>query len=86
MLHAAHANAVRLHAQPYPRFYLDVADEMGICVLDETANWGSDGQHKYDAPDFWRRCDDQVARLVRRDREPSRRVRLERQQRSRLVY
>jgi hypothetical protein len=68
MLHAAHANAVRLHAQPYPRFYLDVADELGICVLDETANWGSDGQHKYDSPDFWRRCDDQVARLVRRDR------------------
>lgn len=68
MLHAAHANAVRLHAQPYPRFYLDVADELGICVLDETANWGSDGQHKYDAPEFWRRGDDQVARLVRRDR------------------
>ena len=68
MLHDAHANAVRLHAQPYPRFYLDVADEMGICVLDETANWGSDGQHKYDAPDFWRQCDEQVARLVLRDR------------------
>jgi hypothetical protein len=68
MLHAAHANAVRLHAQPYPSFYLDVADELGICVLDETSNWGSDGQHKYDSPDFWRRCDDQVARLVERDR------------------
>ena len=69
MLRAAHANAVRLHAQPYPRLYLDMADEMGICVLDETANWGSDGQHKYDSADFWRRCDDQVARLVRRDRD-----------------
>ena len=68
MLHAAHANAVRLHAQPYPRFYLDVADEMGICVLDETSNWGSDGQHKYDAPDFWKRCDDQLDRLILRDR------------------
>ena len=68
MLHDAHANAVRLHAQPYPRFYLDVADELGICVLDETSNWGSDGQHKYDSDDFWRRCDDQVARLVTRDR------------------
>ena len=67
-LKAAHGNAVRLHAQPYPRFYLDVADEMGVCVLDETANWGSDGQHKYDAPDFWNRADDQVARLVGRDR------------------
>ena len=68
MLHAAHANAVRLHAQPYPSFYLDMADELGICVLDETANWGSDGQHKYDSPDFWQRCEDQVAHLVERDR------------------
>lgn len=64
----AHGNAVRLHAQPYPRFYLDMADEMGVCVLDETANWGSDGQHKYDNPEFWTRADDQVARLVLRDR------------------
>ena len=64
----AHGNAVRLHAQPYPRFYLDVADEMGLCVLDETANWGSDGQHKYDTDDFWKRADDQTTRLVLRDR------------------
>jgi hypothetical protein len=67
-LKAAHGNAVRLHAQPYPRLYLDMADEMGVCVLDETANWGSDGQHKYDTPAFWDRADDEVARLVRRDR------------------
>ncbi len=64
----ANGNAVRLHAQPYPRFYLDMADEMGVCVLDETANWGSDGAHKYDSDDFWKRADDQVQRLVLRDR------------------
>ena len=64
----AHGNAVRLHAEPYPAFYLDMADEMGVCVLDETANWGSDGAHKYDAPVFWQRADDEVARLIRRDR------------------
>lgn len=68
-LKAAHGNAVRLHAQPYPRFYLDMADEMGVCVLDETAIWGSDAGHKYDSPDFWARADDQVARLVQRDRD-----------------
>ena len=67
-LQNANGNAVRLHAQPYPPFYLDVADEMGICVLDETSNWGSDGAHKYDTDDFWNRADDQVKRLVRRDR------------------
>jgi beta-galactosidase len=64
----AHGNAVRLHAEPYPSFYLDVADEMGVCVLDETAIWGSDLGHKYDSPDFWTRCDDHVRRLVLRDR------------------
>jgi beta-galactosidase len=67
-LKAAHGNAVRLHAQPYPSFYLDMADEMGVCVLDETAIWGSDAGHKYDSPDFWNRCDDHVTRLVLRDR------------------
>lgn len=67
-LKESHGNAVRLHAQPYPSFYLDVADEMGVCVLDETAIWGSDAGHKYDSPDFWQRCDDHVRRLVLRDR------------------
>lgn len=64
----ANCNAVRLHAQPYPSLYLDVADEMGICVLDETAIWDSDAGHKYDSPDFWTRADDQVRRLILRDR------------------
>jgi len=67
-LKEANGNAVRLHAQPYPSFYLDVADEMGVCVLDETAIWGSDAGHKYDSPDFWNRCNDHVTRLVLRDR------------------
>ena len=61
-------NAVRPHAQVYPRFYLDVADEMGICVLDETANWGSDGGPKFDSPAFWENSKDHLRRLVLRDR------------------
>ncbi|MGC4046972.1 MAG: glycoside hydrolase family 2 TIM barrel-domain containing protein [Armatimonas sp.] len=64
----ANGNAVRLHAQPYPAFYLDMADEMGVCVLDETAIWGSDAGHAYDNPEFWTRADDHVRRLVLRDR------------------
>lgn len=67
-LKQAHGNAVRLHAQPYPAFYLDVADEMGVCVLDETAIWGSDAGHAYDNPDFWTRAGDHVRRLILRDR------------------
>lgn len=62
------ANAVRPHAQVYPRFYLDMADEMGICVLDETANWASDGGPKLDSDHFWEASKDHLRRMVLRDR------------------
>ncbi|MBD5269805.1 MAG: glycoside hydrolase family 2 [Bacteroides sp.] len=61
-------NAVRPHAQVYPRFYLDMADEMGICVLDETANWASDGGPKLDSEKFWENSKDHLSRFVKRDR------------------
>lgn len=61
-------NAVRPHAQVYPRFYLDMADEMGICVLNETANWASDGGPKLDSEHFWRISNDHLKRFVLRDR------------------
>lgn len=68
MLKDANANAVRLHAQPYPSFYLDMADEMGICVLDETGIWSSDGGPKMDSDDYWVYCKKHVKSLVMRDR------------------
>ena len=64
----AHLNAVRLHAQPYPSFYLDVADEMGILVLDETAVWASDGGPRLNDPAYWKDSEIQLAELIRRDR------------------
>ncbi|MDR2682492.1 MAG: glycoside hydrolase family 2 [Dysgonamonadaceae bacterium] len=64
----ANANAVRPHAQVYPRFYFDVADEMGICILAETANWASDGGPKLDSPLFWENSKDHLKRMVIRDR------------------
>lgn len=64
----ANGNAVRLHAQVYPRFYMDMADEMGICVLAETANWASDGGPKFDADQFWKYSDEHLKRFVLRDR------------------
>ena len=68
MLKEVNANAVRLHAQPYPTFYLDMADEMGICVLDETAIWSSDGGPKIDSEGYWKNCKKHVEKLVMRDR------------------
>lgn len=68
MLKAANANAVRFHAQPYPRFYMELADEMGICVLDETAIWASDGGPKIDSDNYWKLCEEHVRKLVKRDK------------------
>lgn len=68
MLHDAGQNAVRLHAQPYPSFYLDVADETGILVLDESAMWASDGGPKLDDDAYWRDSEQHMKELVLRDR------------------
>ena len=64
----ANGNAVRLHAQVYPSFYHDMADEMGVCILDETANWASDGGPKFDREIFWKNSITHLERFVRRDR------------------
>ncbi|MBR4749122.1 MAG: hypothetical protein IK083_06090 [Abditibacteriota bacterium] len=65
---AANGNAVRLHAQPYPEFYMDMADEMGIAVLDESAIWESHCAFNFMVDEFWTRARDHVRRLVLRDR------------------
>lgn len=67
-MHDANLNAVRLHAEPYPEFYLDIADEMGVLVLDETAIWASDGGPKLDSEKFWTDTKHHVEQLVLRDR------------------
>jgi len=64
----ANGNAVRPHAQVYPRFYMEMADEMGICVLSETSNWASDGGPRFDSAEFWKHSDEHFKRLILRDR------------------
>jgi beta-galactosidase len=64
----AGGNGVRLHAMPYPTFYLEVADEMGICVLDESAIWASHTAFNFDEPVTWERFYAHLSRLVKRDR------------------
>lgn len=68
MLKDANGNAVRLHAQPFPRLYLDMADEMGICVLDETGLWASDGGPKIDNEQYWLSCREHLQKLILRDK------------------
>lgn len=68
MMKDANINAVRFHAQPYPEFYMDVADEFGVCVLDESAIWASGGAPKYDSDLYMQRAKEHVERFVKRDR------------------
>jgi hypothetical protein len=68
MLKDHHTNAVRLHAQPYPQFYLDLADEMGIFVLDETGMWASDGGPKINSEQYWKNSEAHLRKFILRDR------------------
>lgn len=61
-------NYVRLHAMPYPEFYLDVADEMGMLVVDESAIYGSSKITASDHPLFLERCQEHLRNLILRDR------------------
>lgn len=63
----ANANAVRLHVEPSPSFFLDVSDEMGICVLDESGIWASDAGPKMNFDKFWNSCKIHLRHLVMRD-------------------
>ena len=60
-------NCVRPHGQIHPRHYLDLADEMGVVVLDETALFGSSISLNFDDPIAWRRFQDHFSGLIHRD-------------------
>ena len=60
-------NYVRMHTFPHPEYFLDIADEMGICVCQESALHGS-GQAGWDTPELWDRARRHIKRMVRRDK------------------
>ncbi len=61
-------NMIRPHAQPHPRALLDLADELGVCVLDEAAVFGSSINLNLKEPQTWTRLQNHVDDLVLRDR------------------
>jgi beta-galactosidase len=68
MIKDMHGNAVRPHANVMPRFWMDLADEMGLCVLDEAAVFGSSINLNLKAPVTWGRLSSHLDGLVMRDR------------------
>ncbi len=63
----ANANCIRLHAQVYPEFYLEIADEAGILIIDETATWASHCQFYY-TMNIIENSKKHLERLIKRDR------------------
>lgn len=61
-------NAVRPHAQPWPRVYYDLADEIGLMVLDETALFGSSINLNFEEEDTWKNSAIHLDNLILRDR------------------
>ena len=68
MIKDIHGNFVRPHAMLGPRLYLDLADEMGLMVLDETGIFGSHLRNDMQSPLFWENCKQHVEGMLRRDR------------------
>jgi beta-galactosidase len=69
MIKGMGGNSVRPHANVMPRLWLDLADEMGICVIDESSIFGSSIALNLKAPETWTRFQAHVDALVRRDRD-----------------
>ncbi|WP_143536182.1 glycoside hydrolase family 2 protein, partial [Saccharibacillus sp. O23] len=61
-------NCIRLHAEPYPEYFLKIADETGMLLVGETAIYGSGKSMAADHPDYVLNALEHVRRLVLRDR------------------
>lgn len=68
MIKSFGGNAVRPHAQPWHKYYYDMADEMGLMVIAESGLFGSSIRPNLTVPETWIRTEEQVKRLVKRYR------------------
>jgi hypothetical protein len=44
---------IRLHAQPWPKWWYEAADEVGVLVVWESAYWCLANSYLYGEPEFW---------------------------------
>ncbi|MBQ8953416.1 MAG: hypothetical protein IJ048_04825 [Clostridia bacterium] len=68
MMRDMNLNHSRLHTAPHPEMILDMADEQGILITDETGIFGSGGGQAAKEPIYWERAFGHVRRFVRRDK------------------
>ncbi len=65
---AANCNVLRFHSMPAPTHVLDVCDELGMLVIDESAIYASWQMLMPEHPDWMEHCREHLTRWVRRDR------------------
>lgn len=65
---AANCNVLRFHSIPAPPHVLDVCDELGMMVIDESAIYASWQMLMPEHPDWMEHCGEHLTRWVRRDR------------------
>lgn len=65
---AANCNVLRFHALPAPPHVLDVCDELGMLVIDESAIYASWQMLMPEHPEWMAHCREHLTRWVRRDR------------------
>ena len=63
----AGVNIIRLHAEPFPEFFIDIADETGMMIVSESAVWASHCCFSY-SPDFFENSKKHLIRMLLRDR------------------
>lgn len=63
----AGVNIIRLHAEPFPEFFIDIADEMGMMIVSESAVWASHCSFSY-SPEFFEHSKEHLVRMILRDR------------------
>lgn len=67
MAKEANVNCIRLHAQVYPEFFMEIADEMGMMIIDETSVWASHCEIHY-SKEFFEHGKRHFEGLIKRDR------------------
>ena len=64
---AGHNLAFRLHTQPWPKLWYDVADEVGLLIIEEAAVWCDPRAYRLNDPVFWQNYADHLRAAVQRD-------------------
>jgi len=59
--------AFRLHTQPWPELWYDVADEVGLLIVEEAAVWCDPRAYRLGDPVFWGHYADHLRAAVQRD-------------------